>query len=58
MWRRMQSDANPSLPANWEMQGVFDEMQGGVKLNSAKIDQISVAWDEASLLVEQGGYNF
>jgi hypothetical protein len=27
-WLRIQSDANPSLPANWEMQGDFDEMQG------------------------------
>jgi hypothetical protein len=27
-WWWMQSDANPSLPANWEMQGDFDEMQG------------------------------
>jgi hypothetical protein len=27
-WWWMQSDANLSLPANWEMQGDFAEMQG------------------------------
>jgi hypothetical protein len=31
-WWWMQSDANPSLPANWKMQGDFDEMQGGDSL--------------------------
>jgi hypothetical protein len=37
----------------WEMQGYFDEMQGGVR---AKSCQISKAWMGLSLIQDQGGY--
>jgi hypothetical protein len=40
-WLRMQSAANPSLPAIWEMQGDFAKMQGGAKRGPAKSSQIS-----------------
>jgi hypothetical protein len=39
-----------------ELQGDFDEMQGGGKRNPAKSGQISEGWMELSLLQEQGGY--
>jgi len=39
-----------------EMQGDFDEMQGGGKRNPAKSRRISEAWMGFSLLQEQGGY--
>jgi hypothetical protein len=50
----MQSAANPSLPAIWEMQGDFAKMQGGAKRRPAKNSQISQAWKGLSLLAEQG----
>src|ERR1039458_22972 len=40
----------------WEMQGEFDEMQGGGKRSPAKNSQISKAWMGFSLLQEQGDY--
>jgi len=40
----------------WEMQGDFDEMQGGGKHNQAKSRRISEAWMGFSLLHKQGGY--
>ena len=36
VWWRTQSYSNPSLPAIWEMQGNFAEMQGEVGPHSAK----------------------
>jgi hypothetical protein len=39
-----------------EMQGDFDEMQGGGKRNPAETLWISEAWMGLSLLQEQGGY--
>src|SRR6266568_8979836 len=50
-----QSGTNPSLPANLEMQGDSDKMQGTVSVNPAKIRRISAAWTGLSLLKEQGG---
>jgi hypothetical protein len=54
-WLTTQSGPNPSLPANLEMQGDFDKMQGAVSVNPAKIRRISAAWTGLSLLQEQGG---
>jgi hypothetical protein len=41
-----------------EMQGDFDEMQGGHQAFPAKSDWISIIWTGPSLLPEQGGYDF
>src|SRR5258707_14689690 len=61
-WLRMQSAANLSLPAIWEMQGDFRKMQGDARRTLAKSHQISIACMVFSLLQgagrsreEQGG---
>jgi hypothetical protein len=45
-WLRMQSAANPSLPAIWEMQGDFAKMQG--EPNAARLKALrshKLGWD-------------
>ena len=54
----MDQEARTGLSLHfWEMQGDFDEMQGGDKNNPAKSYQISRGWMGLSLLQEQGGYH-
>src|SRR5258708_37133257 len=51
---RMQSAANLSLPAIWEMQGDFRKMQGDARRTLAKSHQISIACMAFSLLQRAG----
>jgi len=53
-WLRMQSAANLSLPAIWEMQGDFRKMQGDARRTLAKSHQISIACMAFSLLQGAG----
>ena len=54
VWLCCQSEANLSLPAIWEMQGDFAELQGRRRLVPAEDPGISMGWIGVSLTQEQG----